>query len=56
MLYKLKFNSYHKNGSTVTTILVFTAQATSMAIYKLEQIGWKWGIGVMCILIGTIII
>jgi drug/metabolite transporter (DMT)-like permease len=56
MLYKLKFNSYHSNGSTVTTILVFTAQVISMAVYRMEYIGWKWIIGVIFILIGTLLI
>ena len=56
LLYKLKFNSYYQNGSTVTTILVFTSQIVSMAIYKFEDIGWKWIIGVILILIGSLLI
>jgi drug/metabolite transporter (DMT)-like permease len=56
LLYKLKFNSYYSNGSTVTTTLVFTSQVVSMAIYKMEGIGWKWIIGVIFILIGTVLI
>lgn len=56
LLYKLKFNSYHSNGSTVTTILVFTSQVVSMAVYKMENIGWKWVLGVMLILAGTVLI
>jgi drug/metabolite transporter (DMT)-like permease len=56
LLYKLKFNSYHQNGSTVTTILVFTSQVVSMAIYKMEDIGWKWVVGVILILAGTLLI
>lgn len=56
LLYKLKFNSYHTNGSTITTILVFTAQVVSMAIYKREDIGWKWVVGVGLILWGTVMI
>lgn len=55
-LYKLKFNSYHSNGSTVTTILIFTSQIISMALYKMEDISWKWAIGVMLILIGTVLL
>lgn len=56
LLYKLKFNSYHANGSTITTILVFTSQVVSMAIYKRDQIGWKWAVGVGLILVGTVLI
>lgn len=56
LLYKLKFNSYHMNGATVTTVLVFTAQVVSMALYKFEDISFKWIIGVCCILAGTVLI
>lgn len=34
-LYKLKFNSYHSNGSTITTILIFTSQIVCMALYNM---------------------
>lgn len=27
-----------------------------MALYKMEDISWKWGIGVMLILIGTVLL
>lgn len=56
LLYKLKFNSYHLNGATVTTVLVFTAQVVSMALYKLEDISFKWVLGVCSILAGTVLI
>lgn len=55
-LYKLKFNSYHSNGSTITTILVFTSQIVCMALYKMEYMSWKWILGVVFILVGTVLL
>lgn len=52
-LYKLKFNSYKYNGSTVTTVLVFVSQVVSTGLYKMDKITWGWIIGVILILIGT---
>lgn len=56
MLYKFKFNSYQLNGSTTTTILVFMSQAICLALWSINKISWKWPIGILLIIIGTILI
>ena len=56
LLYKFKFNSYHLNGSTVTTVLIFTSQITFIGLWKMQEIGIKWIIGVILIFIGTILL
>ncbi len=35
LLYKFKFNSYHLNGSTITTVLIFTSQITFIGLWKM---------------------
>ena len=55
-LYKLKFNSYQVNGSTVTTVLVFSSQVCCTGLYRFEEVGVKWLLGVFLILLGTILI
>ena len=36
LLYKFKFNSYHLNGSTITTVLIFTSQITFIGLWKMK--------------------
>ena len=43
MLYKFNFNSYAKNGPTITTSLVFVSQT-------------KWIVGVCLMLVGTVLL
>ena len=56
LLYKFKFNSYHVNGSTVTTVLIFTSQISFLGLWKYEKIGMQWLIGVLMIFAGTILL
>lgn len=56
LLYKFKFNSYHLNGSTVTTVVIFASQITFIGFWKFEELTLKWGVGVCLILIGSILL
>lgn len=56
MLYKFNFNSYAKNGPTITTSLVFVSQTICMAIYKRSSINIKWIVGVCLMLVGTVLL
>ena len=53
---KFQFNSYQLNGATLTTILSFLTQAVCLTVYNANTITLKWGMGVLLILIGTVII
>jgi hypothetical protein len=53
---KFQFNSHQLNGATITTILTFLSQAACITIYKRNEINFKWIIGAILILIGSIIL
>lgn len=53
---KFQFNSYQLNGATLTTILSFLTQAVCLTVYNANTITLKWGLGVLLILSGTVII
>lgn len=56
LLYKLKFNSYSLNGSTVTTVLIFTSQVFFMGLWNYHTITYRWVVGVLFILLGTLML
>jgi hypothetical protein len=56
IMLKFQFNSYQLNGATITTILTFLTQVTCITIYKRNEIGYKWVLGVFAILLGTILL
>lgn len=56
LLYKFKFNSYHLNGVTLTTVLIFVSQAVSMIIWKSNSVKITWIFGVILIIIGVTIL
>lgn len=53
---KFQFNSYQLNGATITTILIFLAQIACLTVYKSSIITFKWILGAIMILAGTILL
>lgn len=53
IMLKLKFNAYQAHGSTIATVVIFASQVITIGLWTIKQIGTKWMVGVIFIILGT---